>query len=51
MLHEFDAALGERGGVLFRPHDGFGLFEDGATVLDDELELRVEAAELDVKAS
>lgn len=49
--HERHAALGQGGWVFFRPDNVFGLLQYGCPVLDDELQFRIQAAELDVEAS
>ena len=51
VLHECDAAVCKRLGVLLWPDGVLALFEDWAPVLDNKFQFGVKSAELDVESS
>ena len=51
MLHKFHAPVCQRLRVFFRPDGVLALFEDWASVLNNEFEFGVEAAELEGEAA
>ena len=51
MLHECDASVDKRLRILLWPDRVLALFQDWASVLDNEFEFGIKSAELDVETS
>ena len=51
VLHEYNAILGKRFGSFLGPDDLLRVLEAGAAILDDELELWIQSAQLNVEAT